>query len=332
AVGTAAWLVLLAVEGDGAVTAPPRRHLHPRFIDEHWPIVTSGPALLPGRAPAGARSWQDPPVKLVRPVAVPLRRVLVGALLGALLGGCTSAHKAAHPAPSPSASAVSAGTVVLLASTQLRPAFDQLATQFAAAHPGVTLTATYQGSQALATAVQAGTQGDVFATETDPMAALVTAGAVVSATVQTFARNELEIVVPVGNPKGIQGLADLARPGVTVVLADPALLAGRDAIAALALAGVRVNPKSTVPAVALLMTTVLSGNADAGIAFHSDVVAGGSGVTGVALPAGNGVDETYRIAVLRNAPNAASAGAFVQFVRSEAGRAILTAAGFVPSG
>ncbi|MCW3042740.1 MAG: Molybdate-binding protein [Actinobacteria bacterium] len=271
-------------------------------------------------------------MKLVRPVAVPLRRVLVGALLGALLGGCTSAHKAAHPAPSPSASAVSAGTVVLLASTQLRPAFDQLATQFAAAHPGVTLTATYQGSQALATAVQAGTQGDVFATETDPMAALVTAGAVVSATVQTFARNELEIVVPVGNPKGIQGLADLARPGVTVVLADPALLAGRDAIAALALAGVRVNPKSTVPAVALLMTTVLSGNADAGIAFHSDVVAGGSGVTGVALPAGNGVDETYRIAVLRNAPNAASAGAFVQFVRSEAGRAILTAAGFVPSG
>jgi molybdate transport system substrate-binding protein len=119
---------------------------------------------------------------------------------------------------------------------------------------------------------------------------------------------------------------------VAVVLADPALLAGRDAIAALALAGVRVNPKSTVPAVALLMTTVLSGNADAGIAFHSDVVAGGSGVTGVALPAENRVDETYRIAVLRNAPNAAAAGAFVQFVRSEAGRAILTAAGFVPSG
>ncbi|MEA2535661.1 MAG: Bacterial extracellular solute-binding protein, partial [Actinomycetota bacterium] len=72
-------------------------------------------------------------------------------------------------------------------------------------------------------------------------------------------------------------------------------------------------------------------NADAGIAFHSDVVAGGSGVTGVALPAGS-VDETYRIAVLRNASNAASAGAFVQFVRSESGRAILTAAGFVPSG
>jgi hypothetical protein len=48
-------LVLLAVEGDGAVTAAPRRHLHPRFIDEHVPIVTSGPALLPGRAPSASR-------------------------------------------------------------------------------------------------------------------------------------------------------------------------------------------------------------------------------------------------------------------------------------
>ena len=196
----------------------------------------------------------------------------------------------------------------------------------------MTVTATYQGSQALATAVQAGTQGDVFATETDPMAALATAGAVVTTTVQTFARNELEIVVPVGNPKGIQGFADLAKPGVTVVLADPALLAGKDARTALALAGVNVTPKSSVPTVALLMTTVLSGNADAGIAFHSDIVAGGSAVTGVALPAGSLVEETYRIAVLQNARNAAAAGAFGQFVRSEAGRAILAAAGFVPGG
>jgi len=269
-------------------------------------------------------------VKLARPMAVPLCLLLSGALLGVLLGGCSSAHKAA-PSPSPSASsALGAGTVVLLASTQLRPAFEQLATKFAAAHPGVTVTATYQGSRALATAVQAGMQGDVFATESDPMAALATAGAVVTTTVQTFARNELEIVVPVGNPKGIQGLADLARPGVTVVLADLALPAGKDARTALALAGVRVTPKSSVPTVALLMTTVLSGNADAGIAFHSDVVAGGSAVTGVALPAGNRVDETYRIGVLQKAPNAAAASAFVQFVRSEGSRAILSAAGFVP--
>jgi molybdate transport system substrate-binding protein len=272
-------------------------------------------------------------VKRARTAALALCLVLPSVLLGVLLGACSTAHKPAQQAPSPSASpATAAGTLVFLASTQLKPAFEQLGKQFAASHPGVTFTAVYQGSQALVTAVQAGTQGDVLAAETDPIAALATAGAVVSSTVQTFARNQLEIVVPVGNPRAIQGLADLANPGVSVVLVDPSLPAGKDARTALALGGVKVTPKSSVPTVGLLMTTVLSGNADAGIAFHSDVVAGGSAVTGVALPAGNLVEETYRIGVLRNASNAAAAGAFVQFVRSEPGRAILAAAGFVPSG
>ena len=267
-------------------------------------------------------------MKLARAVAVTLCLVQFGVLLGA----CSASHKAARPTPGSAAStAPAAGTLVILASTQLKPAFDQLETQFAAANPGVSATATYQGSQALATAVQAGAQGDLFATDADPIAALSAAGAVVTTTVQTFARNELEIVVPVGNPKGIQGLQDLANPGVSVVLADPSLPAGKDAVKALALAGVRVTPKASVSTVAQLITSVLSGNADAGIAFRSDVVAGGSGVTGVALPAGNRVEETYRIGALRNAASPAAASAFVQFVRSERGRAILAAAGFLPA-
>ena len=267
-------------------------------------------------------------MKIARAVAVTLCLVQLGVLCGA----CSASHKAAPRNPGPPASTGSAaGTLVVLASTQLKPAFEQLDTQFAAANPGVAVTATYQGSQALATAVQAGAQGDLFATDADPMAALAAAGAVVTPTVQTFARNELEIVVPAGNPKAIQRLADLADPGTTLVLADPSLPAGRDAVTALALAGVRVTPKASVSTVALLMTAILSGNADAGIAFQSDIVAAGSGVTGVALPAGSAVEETYRIGVLRNASNPSAASAFVQFVHSDRGRSALTAAGFVPA-
>jgi molybdate transport system substrate-binding protein len=268
------------------------------------------------------------PMKLARAVALTLCLVQFGVLLGA----CSASHKAAHPAPGSSASTgPAAGTLVIFASTQLKPAFDKLEVQFAAANPGVSATATYQGSQALATAVQAGAQGDLFATDADPIDALGAAGAVVTSTVQTFARDELQIVVPAGNPKGIQGLQDLANPGLSVMLADPSLPAGKDAVTALALAGVRATPKASASTVAQLITAILSGNADAGIVFRSDVVAGGSGVAGVALPAGN-PEETYRIGVLRNAANPASASAFVQFVGSERGRAILAAAGFVPGG
>ena len=108
-------------------------------------------------------------VKLTRAVAVTLCLVQLGVLCGA----CSASHKAAPRTPGRSASTGSAaGTLVVLASTQLKPAFEQLDTQFAAANPGVAVTATYQGSQALVTEVQAGTQGDLFASDADPMAAL----------------------------------------------------------------------------------------------------------------------------------------------------------------
>jgi molybdate transport system substrate-binding protein len=254
-------------------------------------------------------------------------------LLGTLLGGCTTGHKAARPIPEPGGStAPASGTLVVFASSELKGAFDKLAAQFAADNPGVTVTTTYQGPQALATALQAGSHADLVAAEADSMAALATAGPVVTTAVQPLARNPLEIVVPAGNPKGIEAPADLARPGVTLVLVDPALPAGRDALMALALAGVRAAPKSSVTSVSQLVTAVATGNADAGMAYRSDVVAGDSGVTGVALPAPSSVTETYQIAVLRDASNASAAGAFVQFVRSPRGRAILETVGLTPGG
>src|SRR5205823_7863026 len=163
-VGTATRPVLLAVEGHGAVTAAPRRHLHPRFVDEHAPNRNLRPGAGPSRGSrsVGGDHGRIIAVKIARAVAVTLCLVQLGVLCGA----CSASHKAAPRNPGPPASTGSAaGTLVVLASTQLKPAFEQLDTQFAAANPGVAVTATYQGSQALATAVQAGAQGDLFATD-----------------------------------------------------------------------------------------------------------------------------------------------------------------------
>jgi hypothetical protein len=41
------------VEGDGAVTAAPRRHLHPRFIDEQFPNRNLRPGPPPLTRPLG---------------------------------------------------------------------------------------------------------------------------------------------------------------------------------------------------------------------------------------------------------------------------------------
>jgi molybdate transport system substrate-binding protein len=51
--------------------------------------------------------------------------------------------------------------------------------------------------------------------------ARLTADGLTSGPSQVFAHNKLEIVVGAGNPKGITGLADLAKSGVVFITEAP---------------------------------------------------------------------------------------------------------------
>jgi molybdate transport system substrate-binding protein len=212
-------------------------------------------------------------------------------------------------------------------------AVTEIDAAFVAAHPDVQIDApNFQGSQALVTAIQAGAHADVVATSgTADMGTLTGAGTVATDTAKAFAGNKLAIVVKAGNPKGIQGLADLARPGVAVVLADPSIPVGTQTAQILARAGVALSPTSVELRPAAVLAAVATGTADGGIVNRTDVVAGGSGVTGVAIPDAQSVVTPYWIAPLRNADNAPVAQAYVAFVLSGQGQAILQELGFLPA-
>src|SRR6476659_1370516 len=83
------------------------------------------------------------------------RSVRLLALLGAaaLLAGCASAAPA-PAAPAASESAVSSddlsGTVEVYAAASLQRSFDEIVTAFEREHPGVTVSAVYDGSSTLA--------------------------------------------------------------------------------------------------------------------------------------------------------------------------------------
>lgn len=219
-------------------------------------------------------------------------------------------------------------TLVVLAAASLTEALRDAAAAFEAGHPGLTVQASFAGSPTLAHQIEEGAPADVFAAADEAtMQRLVDGGLVAPPTV--FARNRLAIVVPAGNPKAIRTLADLGRPGLVIVLCAPSVPAGRYAREAFAKAGVGVPRASEEADVKAVVTKVRLGEADAGIAYTTDVRAAGGAVEGVALPEEHDVIARYPVAVLRDARNRGAAEAFVAFLASADGGRILARFGFL---
>jgi molybdate transport system substrate-binding protein len=221
-----------------------------------------------------------------------------------------------------------AGELIVFAAASLTDAFDELGAAFVAANPDVEVVFNHAGSQTLANQIAEGAPADVFASA-DTMQMDVAADADdLAGDAQVLTANRLAIAVEPGNPLGIEGLADLDDPDLVLVLPAEEVPAGRYAREALAAAGVGVTPASLEQDVRAALSKVRLGEADAAIVFASDVLASDGRAEAVAIPARQNVPATYPIAVLADAPNPATAKAFVAFVLSAEGQAILTAHGF----
>jgi molybdate transport system substrate-binding protein len=234
------------------------------------------------------------------------------------------------PQTSTSGSAV-AGSVVVFAASSLTEAFTAIGAAFQVANPEATVTFNFAGSSDLVNQINEGAPADVYASADDSnMAKLTEAGGNATEPV-VAARNTFEIIVAPGNPKGIAGVADLADPDLIVVLCGDTVPCGTGAAEVLANAGVTVTPKSFEEKVKGVVTKVTVGEADAGIVFLTDVIAAGDAAAGVPIPADVNAISNYPIVVTKEAPNAAAAQAFVDFVAGAEGQAILAKYGFLPA-
>lgn len=242
--------------------------------------------------------------------------------------GCSS-DATTEGAGSGGASADVSGEVVVFAASSLTEAFTEIGAAFEAAHPGSSVTFNFAGSGDLVTQIGQGAPADVFASADESnMTTLTDAGDNGGAPV-IVARNTFEIIVEPGNPMGITGVADLAKPDLAVVLCADTVPCGKGAAAILDKAGVAVTPKSYEEKVKGVVTKVTTGEADAGIVFATDVRAAGDRATGVEIPADVNVISKYPIVVTKDAPNAAAAQAFVDFVAEPQGQAVLASHGFL---
>jgi molybdate transport system substrate-binding protein len=143
-----------------------------------------------------------------------------------------------------------------------------------------------------------------------------------------FASNRLAIAVAAGNPKKVTSLADLARPGLVVVLAAPTVPAGKYALDSLAKAGVKVTPASQELDVRSVLNKVALGEADAGIVYVTDVLSAGARVSSVVIPEDQQVVARYPIAVMSAGENPELAKTFVDYLISDEGQRLLAGFGF----
>ncbi len=92
---------------------------------------------------------------------------------------------------------------------------------------------------------------------------------------------------------------------------------------ALANAGVTPSIDTDEPDVRALLTKVEAGEVDAGIVYVTDVMSTEGAVEGIEIPEEENVLAEYPIVALGGAPNPDAAAAFVEFVLSDDGQAIL---------
>jgi molybdate transport system substrate-binding protein len=253
-------------------------------------------------------------------------RVLFSVIAASLLAACgTSAGTGAASATATPLS----GTISVFAAASLTDSFKALGTAFQTAHPGVTVQFNFAGTPTLVTQIEQGASADVFASaDTTNMIKLGTDG-LTTGPADVFVRNQLEIVVAPGNPKGISGLSDLARPGLIYISEAATVPAGKYSLQALAKAGVKVTPRSLETDVKSVVSKVELGEADAGIVYTTDVKAAGSQVQGVPIPDAYNVIATYPIVAVKGTKTPDVANAFIAFVLSARGQSTLQSFGFL---
>ena len=261
-----------------------------------------------------------------------MKKLLVLAMSSAmLLAGCGDSSGGGD------GSATSSPEVVELtvsAAASLTEAFGEIGGEFEAANPGTIVTFNFGPSDGLAGQINEGAPVDVFASASPTwMDSVQDDGPGVTGRVD-FAQNKLAIVVPAGNPAGIENLDDLTEDGVQLVVAAEGVPVGDYAREVFANAGISeaalANVVSNEEDVKAVITKVQSGDADAGIAYVTDVTPDlAEELTLIPIPDEVNVIATYPIAVVNGSQEADVAQSFVDYVLGD-GQQILAEYGFLP--
>lgn len=231
-------------------------------------------------------------------------------------------------------------TLTIFAAASLTDAFEEIATDFEAAHPGVTVEFSFAGSSDLATQLSEGAPADLFASANNRQMQVAHDAGRIAGAPKTFVKNRLVLIVPADNPANIQSLQDLDNEGLLFVVAAEGVPV-RDYTNTLLdkLAGVYgdefreavvnniVSEEENVRQVA---AKVALGEADAGIVYVSDVTPDiAEDVLALPIPDSYNTLATYPIGVTNDSANPELAQEFIAYLLSQEGQDTLVEWNFI---
>jgi molybdate transport system substrate-binding protein len=230
-------------------------------------------------------------------------------------------------------------TLSVFAASSLTESFHELAQAFEAAYPSVDVQLVVAGSQVLRLQIEQGAAADVFASANQAhLIALVESGHIDRHAI--FAHNELVLIAPSASPDGIRRFDQLPRAS-RIVIGSDRVPVGIYARAILDRAETTFGPEfgaavreriaSEEPNVRLVRAKVELGEADAAFVYRTDAVAS-TRVRTVSIPEPLRVQASYPVGTLTRSLHPTESRAFVDYVRSPAGRRILERHGFTTGG
>jgi molybdate transport system substrate-binding protein len=256
----------------------------------------------------------------------------VSAAFALLLVGC---------APLSARTDTASGEIVVFAAASLTDAFQEIGTAFQQSNPNTKVTFNFGASSQLRTQLEQGARGDVFASADQAQMDNAKRSDTIVGQDRVFARNRLVLIAPRDNPAEVGAVKDLAKNGLKFVTAQPNVPIGQYTSAMLEKAStnatygvdfkarVEANTVSREDNVRQIVAKVHLGEADAGVVYVTDVTPQiREQVRQIDIPDSLQTLAEYPIAVA-NGANRSGGEAFVAFVLSPEGQAILTKWGFL---
>lgn len=215
--------------------------------------------------------------------------------------------------------------VIVFAAASLKGAFTEMAQEFESQNSNTKVILNFGTNSMLSEQIMNGAAGDVVATSDE---GTITSLAEKAGAPTNFASDYLALAVVVGNIDDVKGLPEFADPKRKLALCAENSLCGDAGRQMLHLSGLAAETDVIGADGAATIAQVNNGDATAALVFNSDIVAASGKVDAVAIPAIEDFKANYFIAQLTDAANKDLAGAFIEFVNSDRGIAILEKYGF----